>query len=398
MIEAVDLVIVGCGPAGATAAREAARAGRSVVVLEKDRTVGEKRVCAAGLRPGFCATFDLPESLVHCDTPRLALFDAAGKEHEIFFGPGHTTTREELDGTIAQLAQREGAEIRTSSLFRGVSGDGAGTIVEYATPNGAERKQIRAKNVFFAQGSTAKLESHAGLRFEQWERGLMTTLQYRVYLERPAAAIAYQTLELHYYTGANGRQIIAWMFPKRDHLAIGLGFLGKMPGASLREELDAFTGRVERRLYPGIATTQRTEGHLLYGGLPRPHLADGAHMVGGTAAGFVDATNGEGIFEAAMSGRFAAEAVVAHPGAPLRAASVYAERVRKRFERRLKHRVSVMRFLEERPKRYGVLFEHLANDRRFADILQREEHERRMIDRIYLYAKALMFAAQAARV
>src|SRR5438270_8774822 len=115
MIEAADLVIVGCGPAGATAAREAARAGRCVVVLEKDRIVGEKRVCAAGLRPGFCRTFDLPDAIVHCDTPRLALFDASGKEHEIFFGPGHTTTREELDGSIARLAQSEGADIRTSS-------------------------------------------------------------------------------------------------------------------------------------------------------------------------------------------------------------------------------------------------------------------------------------------
>ena len=41
-----------------------------------------KRVCAAGLRPGFCQTFDLPRAIVHCDTPRLALFDGEGVEHE----------------------------------------------------------------------------------------------------------------------------------------------------------------------------------------------------------------------------------------------------------------------------------------------------------------------------
>ncbi|MBV9271043.1 MAG: FAD-dependent oxidoreductase, partial [Candidatus Eremiobacteraeota bacterium] len=223
MIEAADLVIVGCGPAGATAAREAARAGRSVIVLEKDREVGQKRVCAAGLRPGFCRTFDLPETIVHCDTPRLALFDADGKEHEIFFGPGHTTTREELDGTIALLAQSEGADIRTSSLFRDVQSDGDATLVEYATLDHPQRKRIRTRNVFFAQGATAKLESHGDFAFDGWEPGLMTTLQYRVYLSRPAVAIAYQTLELHYYRAADGRQIVAWMFPKRDHLAIGLG-------------------------------------------------------------------------------------------------------------------------------------------------------------------------------
>ncbi|MGA7355736.1 MAG: FAD-dependent oxidoreductase, partial [Candidatus Cybelea sp.] len=92
-MERTELAIVGCGPAGSTAAREAARAGVSTLVLERDAIVGRKRVCAAGLRPGFCGTFNLPRSLVHCDTPRLALFDGDGVEHELNFGPGHTSTR-----------------------------------------------------------------------------------------------------------------------------------------------------------------------------------------------------------------------------------------------------------------------------------------------------------------
>src|SRR5215472_7502687 len=117
-METVDFVVVGCGPAGATAAREAAAAGIETVVIEKDAVVGAKRVCAAGLRPGFCRTFDLPGELVHCDTPRLALFDDSGLEHEVTFGPGHTTTREELDGTMGALAIRAGADVRTRSLFR----------------------------------------------------------------------------------------------------------------------------------------------------------------------------------------------------------------------------------------------------------------------------------------
>src|SRR5690349_21774379 len=96
MIEEVEFLVVGCGPAGGVAAREAARTGVETVVLDKDSVVGAKRVCAAGLRPGFCETFDVPRAIVHCDTPRLALFDVAFREYEVFFGPGHTTTREEL--------------------------------------------------------------------------------------------------------------------------------------------------------------------------------------------------------------------------------------------------------------------------------------------------------------
>ncbi len=397
MLEDVELVVVGCGPAGAEAAREAARSGVETLVLEKDAVVGAKRVCAGGLRPNFCETFDLPRELVHCDTPRLALFDARGCEHEVYFGPGHTTTREELDGTMARLAAAAGAEIRTRALLRGVRREGGRALVEYADLLSGARKNVAARNVFFAQGATANLENEPDLRFAEWTNGLMTTLQYRVYLERPADPIAYQTLELHYYSARDGRQIVAWMFPKRDHLAIGLGVTGKMTGERLREELDAFAGRVRGRLYRGIPFTAKAEGHLLYGGLPRPQIAAEHLMVGGTAAGLVDATNGEGIFEAAMSGRLAAEAVVASRDRPCAAAVRYAARATQRFSGRLRNRVALMRFLERRPQRYGVLFEQLARSPRLADILQRENHERSSIDRLYLYVQALRFSARAAR-
>jgi geranylgeranyl reductase len=394
-METVDFVVVGCGPAGATAAREAAAAGVETVVLEKDAVVGQKRVCAAGLRPGFCRTFDLPRELVHCDTPRLALFDDSGREHEVTFGPGHTTTREELDGTMGALAAQAGADVRTQSLFRSIESDGTQAVVEYSDLRAGERRRIRARNVFLASGATVRAPE--GLAYEDWENGLMTTLQYRVYLQRPAAAIAYHTLELHYYRTAAGRQIVAWMFPKRDHLAIGLGTLGKMPGRELRDQLIAFETRVRARLYPGVETTSvKEEGHLLYGGWPRPNLSRENVMIGGTAAGLVDATNGEGIYEAAMSGRIAAACVADEPARPVAAAARYARAVAERFSHRLAHRVKLMRFLESVPKRYGVLFEQLAGTPRFADVLQKEDCERTMGDRIYLYGQALRFAVRAA--
>lgn len=398
-MESVEFLVAGCGPAGAQAAREAAAHGIQTVVLEKDAIVGTKRVCAAGLRPGFCDTFDLPRELVHCDTPRLALFDTNAREYEVFFGPGHTSTREELDGTMAQLARAAGAEIRTQSLLRSFERDGDSTIVEYADLQRGTRERIRARHVFLAQGATARFETLSPSRDfvdERWRDGLMTTLQYRVYLDRPAAPVAYQTLELHYYPARDGRQIVAWMFPKRDHLAIGLGLLGKLEGAVLREELDAFTERVRTRLYPNAQVVRvKEEGHLLYGGRPRAEVGVAGVMVGGTAAGLVDATNGEGIFEAAMSGRFASEAVVEHRNAPAKSAERYAARLTKRFARRLTHRVKLMRFLEDRPQRYGLLFDQLASSPRFAGALQREDHERSPFDRLYLYVQALRFGARS---
>lgn len=396
-MEDVEFLVVGCGPAGATAAREAARCGIETVVLERDVTIGAKRVCAAGLRPGFCATFDLPGSLVHCDTPRLALFDARGGEHAIAFGPGHTTTREELDGTMARLAVSSGAEVRTGALFRELrfASDGR-IVVEYADAAVGVRRSISARYAFFATGAHARLDSQAfgRLAMARWRDGLMTTLQYRVYLDRPAAPIAYKSLELHYYPARDGRQIIGWMFPKRDHLAIGLGVMGKMAGAALRAELDHFTDRVCGRLCGDARVlSRREEGSLLYGGMPRPLAGEDCVMVGGTAAGLVDATNGEGIFEAAMSGRFAADAVVQarRDRAPERAGGRYAALLHERFARRLKHRVWLMRYLERRQGRYGALFRQLARTPRLAEVLLTEDYQRTMTDRLFLYRQAVRF-------
>lgn len=398
-METTELLIVGCGPAGATAAREAARAGVATLVLERDSVVGRKRVCAAGLRPGFCETFDVPRQIVHCDTTRLAFFDAAGAEYEVAFGPGHTTTREELDATLADLAVREGAAVRTQSLFRTIRREGGRLVAEYADLALGERRTVEARYVFLAPGATARLEepSFGRVAMADWRDGLLTTLQYRVYLERPAAAIAYRTLELHYFAARDGRQIIAWMFPKRDHLAIGLGVMGKIRADLLRAELDSFTERVRARLYPhsGVAST-KTEGHLLYGGMPRPDVSDDGLLVGGTAAGLVDATNGEGIFEAAMSGRFAADAVVSARTHGEHASARYASLVSARFRRRLLHRVQIMHYLEHRPARFARLFEQLARTPRLAEVLLKEDCERTMSDRFYLYWQALYFGLRTA--
>lgn len=398
MSERTEFLVVGCGPSGATAAREAARAGVETLVLERDSVIGSKRVCAAGLRPGFCGVFGIPQSVVHCDTPRLALFDASGVEHEVAFGPGHTSTREELDGKMAELAAAEGAQIRTRALVRALRREGGRVVVEYADRISGDRRSVVAHNVFFASGATSQLEAPAfgRLGWQSWRDGLLTTLQYRVYLDEAAAAVAYRTLELHYYAARDGRQIVAWMFPKRDHLAIGLGIMGKIGIESLRAELDTFTERVRTRLYPNVRVRAvKTEGHLLYGGKPRPVVADDGVLVGGTAAGLVDATNGEGIYEAALSGRFAADAIVQARKDVQRASAHYAHLVRERLRKRLLHRVAIMQYLERRPGRFAVLFGQLARSPRLSEVLVKEDCERTMSDRLYLYQEALRFGIRS---
>jgi digeranylgeranylglycerophospholipid reductase len=397
-MQEVDFVVVGCGPAGGTAAREAARSGVETLVLERDPVIGAKRVCAAGLRPGFCETFDLPRSIVHCDPPTISLHGPSGKRFDFPIGVAHTTTREELDGTIAGFARNEGVEIRTSTLFRGYRRDGGKTIVEYADLRSGERKEVRTRSVLLAQGSSARFPEASPLTYDRWAQGLITCYQYRVYLEKPAIEETYRTLEMHYFLAAGGRNVIAWMFPKRDHLSIGLGVAGKFSGRELRAELDAFMPKVQARLFPGVGYTVREEGNLLYGGAPRPTISDGDVMVAGTAAGFVDATTGEGIHEAAMSGRIAAQAVADGRSGRTRApAQQYERNIKAIFYGRLRHRHKLMTFLEHRPKRFDVLFSQFGREPRLAAMIQRDRNDFSLVEWAYLFAQAARFSVRAIR-
>jgi flavin-dependent dehydrogenase len=219
-----------------------------------------------------------------------------------------------------------------------------------------------------------------------------------VYLERQAIESAYRTLEMHYYLTKSGRNVIAWMFPKRDHLSIGLGVAGKCSGKELRGELDAFVPTVQARLFPGVGYTIREEGNLLYGGAPRPTISDGNVMVAGTAAGLVDATTGEGIYEAASSGRIAAAAVADAKGGRTSAPGrLYEKHLKNAFYGRLRHRHKLMTFLERRPMRFDVLFEQLARSPRFANMLQRDRNDFSLGEWAFLYAQAALFSVRALR-
>ena len=395
-MESVQFVVVGCGPAGGVAAREAARAGVETLVLEKDPVVGVRRVCAAGLRPDFLNEFDLPRSIVHCDPMTIAMHTPI-RRHALTFGPMHTTTREELDGAIADAARSEGAEIRTNALFRGLRSEGGTTVVEYADAKEGRRREVRARHVLLAPGSVARLEDDRNFAYRRWQSGLVTCLQYRIYPERPALPEAYATLEMHYYRGLGGRPVMGWMFPKRDHLSVGLGISAKISGADLRRELDSFVATVERRLFPGVPYRVRVEGNLLYGGAPRPRIATDHVMVGGTAAGMVDATTGEGIYEAASSGRIAAAAVAdAARGRTRSPGRAYERAVKSGFYGRLRDRYHLMSFLERKPqRRFDALFGRVAADARFAALIQRDRDDYSPAEWAYLYAQMALFTLRA---
>ena len=230
----------------------------------------------------------------------------------------------------------------------------------------------------------------------------MTTLQYRVYLERPAAAVAYRTLELHYYPGRDGRQIIAWMFPEARSSCDRARRHGKdRRRAAARGARRVYRARARAALsrVPACCAS-KTEGHLLYGGLPR--AARRRCRRAWSAArrpGLVDATNGEGIYEAAMSGRFAADASARRA---IRRTCGRALRVARR--RALRRRLLPPRAADALSRKAAAAVTRCSspNSRgrpRLAEVLLKEDYERTVSERLYLYVRhcASGFARLACR-
>ena len=195
----VEFLVVGCGPAGGMAAREAAREGsrRSC----SSATPGRRRSASAppGLRPGFCEDFDVPRAIVHFDAPGHRAPRRQRKRYDFPVGPAHTTTREELDGTIAELARGGGRGDPHVARCFVARADRRRRRRGVCRRHSGERRTVTARHLFMAQRLERAVRGRVRSRTRRGATGCITCTNTACIPERRAAAAAYHTLEMHYY-------------------------------------------------------------------------------------------------------------------------------------------------------------------------------------------------------
>jgi geranylgeranyl reductase family protein len=282
-----DAVVVGAGPAGSTAAYRLAVGGASVLLVDKARFPRDKP-CGGGLtlRAARLLPFSVDpvvEDVVHRFELRLdygSSFERASDKTLCLM-----TQRRRLDDFLARHAQEAGAEFRDGALVafeeRRVVVNGervdAGVVVGADGVNGATS---RAFGLARDHGHGVALEGNAPL-----------DARYRGRL----------VLELGVVPGG-----YAWVFPKGDHVNVGVGGW-ESEGPRLRDHLRRLCS-VHGIDYPTLSDLR---GYRLPYRRGDSRFANGRVLLVGDAAGLVDPLTGDGMYEAFVSAKLAADAVLA---------------------------------------------------------------------------------------
>lgn len=306
------MIISGAGPAGSIAAYSLSKAGISVLILEKAQFPRYK-VCGAGLTHKILSIlpFDI-SPLIHTTIYSFRFSSGFADVFTRKFDSPliYCTMRDEMDAFFLDKAIEAGAKVIFGSKVTSMVQDPDG--VNVVTSNGS----FRTKYLIGADGASSKVARTFSLNRDiewgmAWEAEVKTPKET---LERYR-----ETVFLDWGTFPGG---YAWVFPKKDHLSIGIGgpahMAKKMP--AYYKDFISSSGipvleTISNRSHPLPVRTKKSVFH------------SGRVLVAGDAAGLTDALTGEGIYWAVKSAGMAAEAIAGSLRKDCPGLSAYTDRI-----------------------------------------------------------------------
>ena len=294
-----DVVVVGGGPAGATAATDLAKAGRTVLLLDR---AGRIKPCGGAVPPRLLQDFEIPHHLLVAKARSARMIAPSSRAVDMPVGEGFVgmVDRDAFDEWLRERATREGAARRTGT-FEALDRDDDGTaLICFRTERSAPLQRVRARAVIGADGARSAVARQS---LKGADRVPCVFAYHEVIRAPDAATEGYDGTRCDvFYQGRLSPDFYAWIFPHGDTASIGVGSANK--GFALR-------GAVKQmRREAGLAEceTIRSEGAPIPL-KPLKRWDNGRDvLVCGDAAGVVAPASGEGIYYAMTCGRLAAEA------------------------------------------------------------------------------------------
>jgi geranylgeranyl reductase len=295
-----DIFVVGGGPAGATAAEDAARAGRRVVLLDR---AGRIKPCGGAIPPRLIADFAIPDSQLVAKITTARMISPTGRQVDIPIENGFVgmVDRGPFDEFLRARAARAGAT-RVSGTFLRIAREGGRTVVVWRDKAGGGERRATARVVIGADGArsdVARAEVPGG-------KEIPYVIAYHEIIAAPDRGPAWDPARCDVvYDGRISPDFYGWVFPHGAQASVGMG--------TERDGVDLKQATADLRAMAGLTgcETIRREGAPIPL-RPLDRWDNGRDVVlAGDAAGVVAPSSGEGIYYAMVGGRVAATAALA---------------------------------------------------------------------------------------
>ena len=303
-LETFDVVVVGGGPAGATAANEMAKQGHSVLLLDR---AGRIKPCGGAIPPRAIKDFAIPDHLLVAKARSARMIAPSNHKVDIPIDNGFVgmVDRAEFDEWLRVRAAESGA-VRRIGTFDKITRDADGvSVVHYTARESAQRGEglpasVRARSIIGADGA----KSQVARQTVDCAQDTEYVFAYHEIVKAPAIKPpGYDSTRCDvYYQGVLSPDFYGWVFPHGETLSIGTGSADK--GFSLRGAV----GQLRHIAGLGDVEVLRREGAPLPM-KPLKRWDNGRDVVlAGDAAGVVAPASGEGIYYALLGGQLAAHA------------------------------------------------------------------------------------------
>ena len=299
------VLIIGGGPAGATAGRVLAASGVDTLILERD--LAGAKPCGGGIPSGAFTELDLPQSIIRRKITRLRVFPPKSAPFQIDFPSGFIgiVDRKHFDAVLRDMARAEGAAVMQGQFSKFLHKDKG--IMKVEALIGGQPAQVSAEYIIAADGVNSRVRAMLGLG----RLAAVHTLGARVPVETDACEFLF---------GALARNGYGWVFPSAGKASVGLG--GMYP-ACLKASLGRFFALRGLEL-----PDSGVRGYRIPLWEPMPLASGKKVLFAGDSAGMVMPFTFEGIYYAMRSGALAAEALA--EGRP----ALYGKLWKKRFHLR----------------------------------------------------------------